>query len=183
MIDKGADVLYAERFGVSDAAKERGKLGQPRVDGARRQAGEQSSIHRRQWRRHQSSIGVSSIGAPTVAGSGMRPATRSGIWSRLVMRAPSQSRSAWNVRWPPRSGASELHGGQAEAAGAGQFVAAAVTDVQAGLRVDAEPFAGGAVHRGVWFGLPDLARSRRPRRTGGRSACPAAPTAVRTSSR
>jgi basic membrane lipoprotein Med (substrate-binding protein (PBP1-ABC) superfamily) len=26
MIDKGADVLYAERFGVSDAAKERGKL-------------------------------------------------------------------------------------------------------------------------------------------------------------
>jgi basic membrane lipoprotein Med (substrate-binding protein (PBP1-ABC) superfamily) len=25
-IDKGADVLYAERFGVSDAAKERGKL-------------------------------------------------------------------------------------------------------------------------------------------------------------
>jgi hypothetical protein len=23
MIDKGADVLYAERFGVSDAAKER----------------------------------------------------------------------------------------------------------------------------------------------------------------
>ena len=26
MIDKGADVLYAERFGVSDAAKEKGKL-------------------------------------------------------------------------------------------------------------------------------------------------------------
>jgi basic membrane lipoprotein Med (substrate-binding protein (PBP1-ABC) superfamily) len=26
MIDRGADVLYAERFGVSDAAKERGKL-------------------------------------------------------------------------------------------------------------------------------------------------------------
>ena len=26
MIDKGADVMYAERFGVSDAAKERGKL-------------------------------------------------------------------------------------------------------------------------------------------------------------
>lgn len=26
MIDKGADLLYAERFGVSDAAKERGKL-------------------------------------------------------------------------------------------------------------------------------------------------------------
>ena len=26
MIEKGADVLYAERFGVSDAAKERGKL-------------------------------------------------------------------------------------------------------------------------------------------------------------
>ena len=26
MIDKGADILYAERFGVSDAAKERGKL-------------------------------------------------------------------------------------------------------------------------------------------------------------
>ncbi|MFT3802712.1 MAG: BMP family protein [Burkholderiaceae bacterium] len=26
MLDKGADVLYAERFGVSDAAKERGKL-------------------------------------------------------------------------------------------------------------------------------------------------------------
>jgi basic membrane lipoprotein Med (substrate-binding protein (PBP1-ABC) superfamily) len=26
MVDKGADVLYAERFGVSDAAKERGKL-------------------------------------------------------------------------------------------------------------------------------------------------------------
>lgn len=26
MIDKGADVLYAERFGVSDAARERGKL-------------------------------------------------------------------------------------------------------------------------------------------------------------
>ncbi len=26
MIDKGADVLYAERFGVSDAAKDRGKL-------------------------------------------------------------------------------------------------------------------------------------------------------------
>ena len=26
MIDKGTDVLYAERFGVSDAAKERGKL-------------------------------------------------------------------------------------------------------------------------------------------------------------
>ena len=26
MIDKGADVLYAERFGVSDAAKERGRL-------------------------------------------------------------------------------------------------------------------------------------------------------------
>jgi basic membrane lipoprotein Med (substrate-binding protein (PBP1-ABC) superfamily) len=26
MIDKGADVLYAERFGVSDAAKENGKL-------------------------------------------------------------------------------------------------------------------------------------------------------------
>jgi basic membrane protein A len=26
MIDKGADVMYAERFGVSDAAKEKGKL-------------------------------------------------------------------------------------------------------------------------------------------------------------
>ncbi len=26
MVDKGADILYAERFGVSDAAKERGKL-------------------------------------------------------------------------------------------------------------------------------------------------------------
>jgi basic membrane lipoprotein Med (substrate-binding protein (PBP1-ABC) superfamily) len=26
MIEKGADVMYAERFGVSDAAKERGKL-------------------------------------------------------------------------------------------------------------------------------------------------------------
>ncbi|WP_418317276.1 BMP family protein [Piscinibacter sakaiensis] len=26
MIDKGADIMYAERFGVSDAAKERGKL-------------------------------------------------------------------------------------------------------------------------------------------------------------
>ena len=26
MIDKGADLMYAERFGVSDAAKERGKL-------------------------------------------------------------------------------------------------------------------------------------------------------------
>jgi basic membrane lipoprotein Med (substrate-binding protein (PBP1-ABC) superfamily) len=26
MIDRGADVMYAERFGVSDAAKERGKL-------------------------------------------------------------------------------------------------------------------------------------------------------------
>jgi basic membrane lipoprotein Med (substrate-binding protein (PBP1-ABC) superfamily) len=26
MIDRGADILYAERFGVSDAAKERGKL-------------------------------------------------------------------------------------------------------------------------------------------------------------
>ena len=26
MIDKGADVMYAERFGVCDAAKERGKL-------------------------------------------------------------------------------------------------------------------------------------------------------------
>jgi basic membrane protein A len=26
MIDQGADVLYAERFGVSDAAKEKGKL-------------------------------------------------------------------------------------------------------------------------------------------------------------
>jgi basic membrane lipoprotein Med (substrate-binding protein (PBP1-ABC) superfamily) len=26
MIDKGADVMYAERFGVSDAAKERGVL-------------------------------------------------------------------------------------------------------------------------------------------------------------
>jgi basic membrane protein A len=26
MIDKGSDILYAERFGVSDAAKERGKL-------------------------------------------------------------------------------------------------------------------------------------------------------------
>ena len=26
MLDKGADILYAERFGVSDAAKERGKL-------------------------------------------------------------------------------------------------------------------------------------------------------------
>ena len=26
MIDKGADVLYAERFGVSDEAKEKGKL-------------------------------------------------------------------------------------------------------------------------------------------------------------
>jgi basic membrane lipoprotein Med (substrate-binding protein (PBP1-ABC) superfamily) len=26
MIDKGADILYAERFGVSDAAKEKGKL-------------------------------------------------------------------------------------------------------------------------------------------------------------
>ena len=26
MIDKGADIMYAERFGVSDAAKEKGKL-------------------------------------------------------------------------------------------------------------------------------------------------------------
>ena len=26
MIEKGADVMYAERFGVSDAAKEKGKL-------------------------------------------------------------------------------------------------------------------------------------------------------------
>jgi basic membrane lipoprotein Med (substrate-binding protein (PBP1-ABC) superfamily) len=26
MIDRGADIMYAERFGVSDAAKERGKL-------------------------------------------------------------------------------------------------------------------------------------------------------------
>src|SRR5690606_15187585 len=26
MIEKGADIMYAERFGVSDAAKEKGKL-------------------------------------------------------------------------------------------------------------------------------------------------------------
>jgi basic membrane lipoprotein Med (substrate-binding protein (PBP1-ABC) superfamily) len=36
MIDKGADIMYAERFGVSDAAKERGKLAlwnmEPTVD-------------------------------------------------------------------------------------------------------------------------------------------------------
>ena len=32
MIDKGADLLYAERFGVSDAAKERGKLAGQRIN-------------------------------------------------------------------------------------------------------------------------------------------------------
>ena len=69
MIDKGADVMYAERFGVSDAAKEKGKLAignvintqdkypdtvvasalwnmEP-IDRPRDQAGEGRQVHRR----------------------------------------------------------------------------------------------------------------------------------------
>ena len=57
MIDKGADVMYAERFGVSDAAKEQGQWpsatsSTPRtVPGHRRRLGAvEHGAHHRPWR-------------------------------------------------------------------------------------------------------------------------------------
>ena len=92
MIDRGADVMYAERFGVSDAAKERKRQGH------RQRHRHRSAISRHRARRARSGTWSRRSTAPsrrctdgTLRGRGLRPVQLHGA----RRREPRRSTRSW----------------------------------------------------------------------------------------